>query len=354
MKKIFFAVIGVLSMMDTYAEEVTPIPVQVSVLEAIVDQADYRAPARVVNEQHLDISVEISGLLNTFEVRVGDRVAKGDVLARFDCQDYQLLGEQARQSVVALNSQLTLAQQQLKRARALQKTGSASVELLNQRQTEFNALSAQVKGQQIHLQQAERDISRCEVKAPFAGVVTQVKTTAGAWLSVGSPVLRLLSDNGMEVSANLQQHLLSTLDDAGKIVFRLGQDSYPLKLRSSIPFINETTRTQEARFIFERGKALTGAVGELVWQSSELRLPPEYLVKREGVLGVMLADAGKARFLPLADAREGQSVNVELSPDVLVIIQGQHVVNDGSMIFVESATTEKVSGAMDNATTSAQ
>ena len=354
MKKVLLIAISGLVIINAYATEVTPTPVQVSALEAIVDRASYRAPAKVVNEQHLDVSVEISGLLNALEVRVGDRVAKGDLLARFDCQDYQLLGEQARHSVVALNSQLTLAQQQLKRARALQKTGSASVELLNQRQTEFNALSAQVKGQQVHLQQAERDISRCEVRAPFSGVVTQVKTAAGAWLSVGSPVLRLLSDNGMEVSANLQQHLLSTLDDADKIVFRLGQDSYLLKLRSSIPFINETTRTQEVRFIFERGKALTGAVGELVWQSSELRLPPEYLVKREDVLGVMLAEADKARFWPLSDAREGQSVNVELSPDVLVIIQGQHVVNDGSMIFVESATTEKASGAMDNATTSAQ
>ncbi len=319
--------------------------VRVKPLVEVLQQISYSAPADVVNEQHVLLSTELAGVLAALHVQVGDSVLKGQEIAALECQDYRLSQAQAKQGVSALASQVTLAQQQFKRTRTLQKSGSASIELLNQRQTELSALTAQLKGQKIQVQQAQRNTNRCIIKAPFGGVVTQVMTAQGAYLPVGASLVKLLNVQQAEVSARLLPKQVLSLQAGAKAYLKVADDKYPVSVRATIPLINQAARTQEVRLNFTNNTALSGASGELVWQSSLSSIPPEYLVRRDGSLGVMLAEDGIAKFIVLANAKEGQTVELDTSAEsrlsstpennVMLIVQGQHVLEEGDKIEVE-------------------
>ncbi len=320
--------------------------VRVKPLADVLHPTFYSVPADVVNEQHILLSAELTAVLTALHVQVGDSVVKGQEIAALECQDYRLSAELAEQGVSALASQVTLAQQQLKRTRTLQKSGSASIELLNQRETELRALTAQLKGQRIQVQQALRNTSRCIIKAPFDGVITQVMSAQGAYLPAGAPLLKVINTARAEVSARVFPQQIESMRRAGRIDFSLSQKQFPLALRAAVPLVQQVARTQEVRLNFTGDSALSGASGEVVWQSPVPSMPPEYLVKRNGVLGVMLADSSVARFVALPGAKEGQAVMLDstVAPvfssasgnSVLLIVQGQHVLSEGDALEIEA------------------
>ncbi|SFF81848.1 efflux RND transporter periplasmic adaptor subunit [Neptunomonas qingdaonensis] len=334
--------------------------VRVKPLADVLEPTFYSAPADVVNEQHISLSAELAGVLAALHVQVGDAVLKGQDIAALECQDYRLSEAQAIQGVNALASQVTLAQQQFKRTRTLQKSGSASIELLNQRQTELSALTAQLKGQNIQVQQAQRNTSRCIVKAPFDGVITQVMTAQGAYLSVGAPLVKLLNITQAEVSARLLPQQLESMQQAVRLDFSFNRQKYPLSIRAAVPLVQQVARTQEVRLNFIQtpglSAALSGASGEVIWESSVASIPPEYLVKRNGSLGVMLAENSVAKFIALPSAKEGQAVMLQASAEpmlssssdnnVLLIVQGQHVLKEGDKVEIEAEAI--VSGESNN------
>ena len=77
-----------------------------------------------------------------------------------------------------------------------------------------------------------------------------------------------------------------------------------------------------------------GAPGRLRWRHEASALPAHLLVRRDGVLGVMVADGERARFVLLPGAREGRSVSVRLPPQTLIITRGRHGLADGDEITV--------------------
>lgn len=340
-------IVGVVSgVLAALAVQAAGTPVKVKALQEVLVADQSQAPASVVNAQQVDVRAELGAVLKRLSVQVGDKVEAGAVLAQLECRDYELSETRAQAATRALQSQLQLAQQQLNRARTLQKSGSASVELLNQRQTEVNSLQAQLNGQQAAVEQAQRDVSRCVLKSPFSGVVTQVQTAEGALMSPGSAVLTLLNPAAAEVSVQLTPAELGSLQ-LGNAVFRASGQDYPLQFRAAVPLIDGAALTQEARLVFAERPALTGLTGVVLWQSAAMRVPPAFMVSRQQQLGVMLAKDSVAAFYPLPNARAGQSAVVDLPADTLLITQGQHVLEHGQAIVIEQE-------AMDNAAAPAQ
>ena len=78
-----------------------------------------------------------------------------------------------------------------------------------------------------------------------------------------------------------------------------------------------------------------GRSGELVWQVGEGMLPSNLISRRNGVLGVFLLDAGKARFVPLAAAQEGRPAIVDLPASSQVITMGRDRLQDGISVTVQ-------------------
>jgi len=301
----------------------------VAELAFVVEQS---APATVVNYDHSLLSAQIEGRVQEVPVRVGDQVAAGQTLVRLECSDYHLAQSQAESALAALDARLKLAHQQLRRAEKLVKQRNVPEELRDQRRTELQALQAERRSAVAAVDNSKLRVSRCDINAPFAGTVTERPAMVGSLASIGTPLVKVLSDSPPELSALITPSMLASLQDAVDLYFFNDQIRYPVQVRVMLPLVNTTTRTREVRLNFSAKPALTGASGRLVWRSRELQIPAQYAVKRDGVLGLMLWRHGVAEFLPLPDALEGQALRLELAPDTELIVEGQHAVQDGEAV----------------------
>ncbi len=308
--------------------------VVVQPLSELLEETFQSAPAQVINENHVMVSARLSAPVEKVLVQVGDSVEAGQSLLRLECTDYELEKAQASSGLKALQAQTRLARQQLSRAERLLKQKNASKELRDQRRAELDSLLAQQEGAKAQLQEAELAVERCSVEAPFAGVVTGRSVSEGDLVAPGVMLLKVIAKDKQEVTAGLSTQQVSSLEQSGKISFQFNGQSYPLSLRAIVPFVDNRARTQQVRFSFSDNSALSGSSGRLVWLDAKGRLPVRYIVSRDGNLGVMTSEDGKAEFVVLSGAIEGQAAIVDLPSETQIIVEGHHAVSNGDEIAI--------------------
>ncbi len=292
----------------------------------------HNAAATVVSLNDSRLAVEVSGIIQAIPVRVGQRVATGDGLVRLDAWQQRRLLEQAEASLAETDAQLDMAQRQNRRAVELRREGQASEELLDRRQTELHRLRARQRQQRAALAAAREQLQKYRLQAPFAGVVAERFAQLGAWVAPGTPLLRLVDVDDLELSAPVDARQAVHLPDGRDWRFEQRGHRFPVVLRTLIPVADPVNRMREARFRFTGEKPLPGGSGSLVWRDPRPHLPPSVLVRRQGKLGVFLAEEGKAVFHPLPGAVEGRPARVGKLPAGDIVLSGREGLVDGSAI----------------------
>jgi RND family efflux transporter MFP subunit len=317
------------------------IPVTARPLADLVIHPERSAPASVESVNNADLSSEITARVLTIPVRVGEVVNAGEILVQLDCRDYQsrLAAQQA--TLVQFQSQKALAESQLDRARNLKRERNISDEEVDRRDTELAALEAQIKAQTETIRQAETNVERCTVRAPYRAAVTARLTDVGTLANPGSALLRLVQLDQLEVSARVRPDEVEEGAAAERLEFVYLDRRYPLKVVRVVPVVDPATRTVEIRLEFVAEEAPSGASGRLIWHSAGDYLPAELPVRRGGTLGVFVLTDGEAAFHPLEGALEGQPARVGLPADSMIIVEGRQRLQDGDAVRVgEHATSD--------------
>jgi RND family efflux transporter MFP subunit len=306
-------------------------------LETLLQPARGDAPATVVSLNDAWLEAEISAPIVALGKRVGDAVASGETVVRLDCRRFDREQELAAAKVEVLTARENLAAQRLERARGLRRSKNIAEESFNEREAEFAGAQAETQTQQVALSIARDNVARCEIKAPFAGVVTARPAQLGEFAAPGKQLLRLLDTTTVELSAQLPVRNIASLQQADDATYRHNEQTYPVQVRAIVPSVETGTRAQEIRLTFNGPAPPPGASGRLHWQLDTGLLPAEYLVRRADGLGVLVARDGTAAFVPVAGAREGRPAPVDLPPHTQVITAGRYSVSHGDAIAV---TTE--------------
>ena len=310
------------------------IPVRVQPLHELLRQSEFSAPASVKPLNAPSLAAEISGRIAKIPVRVGELVKSGDPLVELDCRYYQSRLKAANAGLQSIDAQLTFADAQLKRAKDLKAKRSISDEVLDQRRSELLGARADRQTQQELIRQTEIDVDRCSIHAPFDAVVTERLAQVGGLASPGSALLNLIQLDDLEISAELRGSEASSLQQAPSIHFEYAGMNYELNLLHILPVIDERTRTQQARLNFTRETAPAGASGRLIWRGKADELPADYLVRRDGALGIFLVEDSLAQFHKLDNAREGQPVRLNLGNDRLLITEGRQRLQHGDAVTI--------------------
>lgn len=318
----------------------TSAPVGVARLDSVWQQPEREAPASVIARNESRLSAEVAGTLLRWTVDVGDQVRRGQVLAQIDPRDAELAVQRARAALDGSRARLQLAQTQLQRSRDLVAQGFYSREALNQRETELALIQSELKSNEAQWATARRQLDKTTLRAPFAASVKERLAQTGEAVAPGSVLFVLTEAGAAEVEATL-----SLADVAG---LRAGQDlrftsrgvDTPVRLLRIASALNTPSRTLSARLAFA-GEALpAGTSGSLRWRDAAPHIPPQLLVRRQGVLGVFVPRgegvAAKARFVPLPGAQEGRAAPLPagLGADTPVIVNGQSALQDGAAISV--------------------
>ncbi|OOZ36506.1 efflux RND transporter periplasmic adaptor subunit [Solemya velesiana gill symbiont] len=91
----------------------------------------FSAPATTVSLNDSRISAETSGRIEQINVKVGDDVEAGTLLATLDCSDNTIRHKQAEAALESAKARHDLARKQILRTRSLRKERNISEELYN-------------------------------------------------------------------------------------------------------------------------------------------------------------------------------------------------------------------------------
>lgn len=174
---------------------------------------------------------------------------------------------------------------------------------------------------------------RCLIKAPFDGQITQRQFQLGQISSPGVAAFQLLQHQGLEVAAQLSPDEVRDQAQGEKIRFVSNGVVLDIERRAVVAQVASDSGTQEVRYRVSSEHDLpVGKTGRIRWQGKLPAIPPDWLLRREGGLGLMLAVDGKAAFYPLKNAREGQPALIDLPPETLLIDANRLRVRNGQAI----------------------
>ena len=142
----------------------------------------------------------------------------------------------------------------------------------------------------MDVDQAETQVSRCEIRSPFRAAVIQRHVGLGEFARTGTVLLDIEDLDRVEVSAQVVPSDVPSLADTPDIFLDYSGQRFGLSLGRISPVIDRTTRTQEVRLTFSSHSAPVGASGRLVWTEVHPGIPGHLLVERNGRLGVFLVE----------------------------------------------------------------
>ncbi len=200
----------------------TPVSVSALTRGALAERA--RFPGEL-DADAADIASFFPGRLQTVEVRVGDRVEAGAVLARLDPVDLEEQIAQAKAQLAAAQADERRAQVELAQARkelvrsgelAGQKlistqeleTQRASVDALRAGGGSASARSTEAKARIALL---DKRLAEAVVKAPFAGRVAERYVDPGAIVSGGARLVRLVEESPLRMRFEVPEHEVGAL-----------------------------------------------------------------------------------------------------------------------------------------------
>lgn len=133
-------------------------------------------------------------------------------LLRVERRDYEVAVERHRAALAQRESEARLAEANLSRARSLSDSGVTSKAELDQAENASRVTAAGIREARAALQQAETDLGRTELRAPFAGRVRQEQVDLGQFIVRGAPVATLYAVDYAEIRLPVPDDQLAFLD----------------------------------------------------------------------------------------------------------------------------------------------
>lgn len=184
----------------------------------------------VDTKQNLIIYPEYSGVLTQVYVKSGQKVNKGQILARID--DGGLSNQLAQ-----METQATLAKTTFERQKNLwDKKIGAEIQYL-QAKTNYEA---QMKA----VAQMKAQVGKTTVKAPFSGVIDEVITEKGQVVGPGQQLMRIVNLSDMYVSANVPESFIGKIKNGAIVDVEVKSTgkTYKGKVRQIGNYINPNNR----------------------------------------------------------------------------------------------------------------
>ncbi len=290
------------------------------------------------------VSAQTMGNVISVNVREGDAVKQGEVLATIDPSQAQAGLERAQAALSAAQHEVAAAQTEraltestLKRFDTLYQKKSVSPQEYDEVKARYQGAVARSEAAQAGESQAKAAVAQAQtafgytkVRSPFNGLVTERKVDPGALAAPGMPLLT--------VEATGRFRLEVSIDEADLRYVRLG-DSVPVKLdiypdekltgkvTQIVPAADPTTRTFTVKLELPANSMLrSGLFGRANFTRGErdsLTIPRTSVVQRGALKGVYVVGADQVaslRYITVGDELGDQLVVLSgLSPKETVV-----------------------------------
>ncbi|TYB76087.1 efflux RND transporter periplasmic adaptor subunit [Bizionia gelidisalsuginis] len=278
------------------------------------------------------ITPEYNGILTNVYVKEGEKVKKGQLLAKIDDGGLS-------QQLAQLKIQSDLAKTTFERQKRLwdQQIGS---------EIQFLQAKSSYDGQQESMNQLQKQIAKTMVRAPFSGTIDNIITEQGSVVSAGqSQLIRIVNLNDMYIETDVPERYISTIVEGNKVevAFPVLGKTLETTVEQAANFIDPTNRTFKVKITIPNKEKtvkpnLTARLKINDYTNEKALLVP---------LSIISENADGEQYLYVVedknDAGEGVAKRVIIKTgktqgDVIEVLSG---IKDGEEIIQEGARSVK-------------
>lgn len=239
-------------------------------------------------ERKADLRAEVSAVVLQVLKENGDVVKRGDVLVKLDDTAIRDSLNSAEAAARAASLALDQAERQLERMKTLRSSGMTSAQAMDDAEVRRNNALSELSAARARAAQARQQLQRTLVRAPFDGVVSDRKVSAGDTASIGKELLKVIDPTSMRFEGLVSADRIAVVKAGQPVGFRVNgyaDQEYRGVVKRVDPAANEVTRQVEVLVAFAPGSPqprVSGLYGEgriEAEASSALMLPEASLVK---------------------------------------------------------------------------
>lgn len=290
------------------------------------------------------LGFRIPGKIVSRRVEAGQRVKRGDELARLDARDFELAQAAAASIVTARQADLDNARSELRRFEDLHRQGHVADSQVDRVRVAVAAAEAALRGAQSSAALESNRVGDAVLRADADGVITFTVVDAGEVVEPGAPVVVLAQDGPREIVVEFPEDRTPLARVARAEVSLWAQPGvkYPAQLRELSASADPVTRTFRARYSVQ-APANALALGQsatltlrLPAQKGGMRLPTTALTEAQGMTQVWVFDpaTSSVKHAPVqVVGLDGNEVIVGgLADGAQVVVAGVHVLAEGQKV----------------------
>ena len=335
------------------ADEVRPVRAVTLAAGSVETRTAFSGDVRPRYESRLGFRV--GGKISARKVDVGTLVERGTLLMQLDPQDLRLGQAQARATLRAAETNLELAQAELKRYQNLRAQNFVSQAVLDEKRAAARSSQSTVESARAALREQSNQAGYAALVSDVDGVVTAISAEVGQVVAAGTPVVQVARTDEKEVVIGVPEDQVGDLRKVGEVRVKLWADpdrSIPGRIREVSPMADAATRTYTVKVALppradvplDDVRLGMTAVVELVQRAGKdntaLRVPLSALYQDKGVTSVWVIENGAVRLVPVQVG--GVSGNeVVLAGGVqagqTVVTAGVNLLKNGQKVKVLSA-----------------
>jgi len=233
-----------------------PAPRPVVAMPAQADAAlpAWTLPGEVQARYSTPLSFRVGGKIIERQVRLGDTVKPGQVVARLDPADAAKNAAAARAALSAAQHQLDYARQQLDRDRAQARENLIAATQLEQTRNAYASALAQRDQAAQEAALAADQLKYTTLQTDHAGVITAEEADTGQNVAAGTPVYQLAWSGDIDALCDVPENLLASLAIGQRAAVTLGPlpgQTFTAVLREIAPAADPQSRTYRAKLTLE-------------------------------------------------------------------------------------------------------
>lgn len=297
-------------------------------------------PGKVSPRADVNLSFRVAGIVEKVNVKEGDFIKEGQVVATMDSRDYRL-------QLDATEAEYDAIKAEAERVIAMYKDASVT-------QNDYDKAVSGLKRITSKLESHRNAYKDTNLKAPFDGYIQKINFDKGEALSAGMPMMSFISSSAPEVTINIPA--IDYIRRSELISATATCDLYPNKIfhlkRVGTTHKANLNQLYETKFIIEPQDGLLPSAGMSVMvalsyenhQSSETIIPFNAVVEQDGSSYVWLLKDGKGvrQSIVLGDITSDGMVVVEqgLKAGDQLITAGLSSLKEGAQLRVMPQPTK--------------
>ena len=215
-------------------------------------------------ERRADLRAEVSAVVIAVLKENGDPVKRGDLLVRLDQTSIRDSLTAAQSSMNAASQAYDQAERQYQRMVTLRKDNVVSAQQLEDVEIRRNTAQSEREAARTRMVTARQQLERTEVRAPFDGIVSDRKVSAGDTAQVGKELLKVIDPSSLRFEGLISADSIGEVREGQPVWFRIhgfGERDFNGKITRVNPAANVTTRQVEVLVSFDDAKQQPNVAG---------------------------------------------------------------------------------------------